>query len=162
MSNEIEDLMGYGKMVEKALKSVVRDSLKKVEKEGLIGSHHFYITFKTDADGVKISKALQSKYPDEMTIVLQHQYYDLAIEASKFSVTLSFNGINEKMIIPFNAILVFADPSVDFVLQFQHMSEDEAEEIMDNAEIVESSLIEEDNSSPAEIVSIDFKKKKSR
>ena len=124
-NNEIdnEDLMGYGKMVEKSLKSVVRESLKKVEKDGMIGSHHFYITFNTTAKGVHVSKAIKIKYPKEMTIVLQHQYYDLEVGTSEFSVALSFNGVNEKLVIPFNAITVFADPSVNFVLQFQQIAD---------------------------------------
>ncbi|MCT4575580.1 MAG: ClpXP protease specificity-enhancing factor SspB [Alphaproteobacteria bacterium] len=157
---EIEDLMGYGKMVEKSLKAVVRESLKKVEKDGLMGSHHFFITFKTNAKDVSISETLKNKYPDEMTIVLQHQFYDLQVDASQFSVTLGFNGVNETLVVPFNSIVVFADPSVEFVLQFQHLSEGEAEEIMGEAEINKASLLEEDNFKPAEIVSLDFKKKK--
>ena len=160
MDDEVEDLMGYGKMVEKSLKAVVRESLKKIEKDGMIGTHHFYITFDTNAEGVSISKVLKAKYPEEMTIVLQHQYYDLKVEADKFSVTLSFNGVNEVLIVPFNAITVFADPSVNFVLQFQHLSAGEAEDIMGEADIVSESLLDEDNTKPAEIVSLDFKKKK--
>ena len=161
MDEDAEDLMGYGKMVEKSLKAVVRESLKKIEKDGMIGSHHFYITFDTNAEGVHISKVLKAKYLEEMTVVLQHQFYDLVVEASQFSVTLSFNGVNETLIVPFNSITVFADPSVNFVLQFQHLSLGEAEEIMGEADIVTESLLEEDNTKPAEIVSLDFKKKKS-
>lgn len=160
MGDDVEDLMGYGKMVEKSLKSVVRDSLKKIEKEGMIGTHHFYITFDTNAKDVKISDSLKAKYPEEMTIILQHQYYDLKVNTSEFSVSLSFNGINELLVVPFNSVKVFADPSVDFVLQFQHMTSDEADEVMGDADIIEESLNEEDNFKAAEIVSLDFKKKK--
>lgn len=115
--------MHYDKMVENALRKVVVDSLLIAAKDGLPGDHHFYITFRTHAPGVDIADSLTEKYPEEMTIVLQHQFWDLEIIDDVLNVTLSFNKVPHKLVIPLNAITGFADPSVQFGLQFR-MAED--------------------------------------
>jgi hypothetical protein len=114
-----EDLLQYDKLVERALKNVVRDALMHVSAHGLPGAHHLYITFRTDHPGVSIPNTLKTKYPVEMTIVLQYQFWDLLVGDDGFQVTLSFNDRQQCLVIPFAAINAFADPSVNFALQFQ-------------------------------------------
>jgi len=115
-----QDLMNYEAMAQDALRGVAKAALKRAAApEGLPGSHHFYITFKTDAAGVSGPVDLLSKYPDEMTIVLQHQYWDLAPGETFFSVTLQFGGQPKRLSIPYAAITRFYDPSVQFLLQFE-------------------------------------------
>lgn len=114
-----ENTLRYDKMVEKALRGVSRQAIEEVIEDGLPGDHHFYITFLTDYDGVKIPDYLRERYPGEMTIVLQYQFYDLSIDDEFLKVTLSFNNIPEKLVVPVAAITIFADPSVNFALQFQ-------------------------------------------
>lgn len=109
----------YDRMVETALRGVVRDALKQAAERGLPGNHHFYLTFRTGYPGVSIPDYLSSQYPNEMTIVLQFQYYGLEAHDDHFEVTLSFNNVHERLVIPFAAITTFADPSVNFALQFQ-------------------------------------------
>ena len=111
--------MNYNLMVEDALRGVVRAALRHVEAHGLPGNHHFYISFRTQAPGVEIPSFLIERYPEEMTIVLQHQFWGLEIEEARFSVTLSFNKSQQKLTIPFSAVTAFADPSVQFGLQFK-------------------------------------------
>ena len=108
----------YDELVQKALISVVRDVLKDVSANGLSGNHHFYIRFRTDHPGVKIPKYLKDRHPEEVMIVLQYQFWNLTVSQDKFSVDLSFNGIQETLQIPFSAMTVFVDPSVKFALQF--------------------------------------------
>ncbi len=117
-----EDLFRYDLMVENALRGVVRDALRRAVEHGLPGNHHFYLTFKTRAPGVEIPSYLVERYPDEMTIVLQYQYWNLEVEDRRFSVMLSFNDVRERLIVPFEALTGFADPSVQFGLQFQDSS----------------------------------------
>ncbi|THD79181.1 MAG: stringent starvation protein B [Phenylobacterium sp.] len=114
-----QDLMHYDAMAQEALRGVVRSALKRAATEGLPGAHHFYITFKTDAPGVSGPNDLLSKYPDEMTIVLQHQYWDLAPGETFFSVTLQFSGQPKRLSVPYGAVTRFYDPSVQFLLQFE-------------------------------------------
>ncbi|MEZ5647900.1 MAG: ClpXP protease specificity-enhancing factor SspB [Alphaproteobacteria bacterium] len=109
----------YDQMVENALRSVIKEALSQAVNIGLIGNHHFYITFRTDFSGVEIADWLREKYPEEMTIVLQNQYWDLTIREASFSVSLSFNDMAESLTIPFAAVTAFADPGVNFGLQFQ-------------------------------------------
>lgn len=118
-----EDVLRYDKMVEAALRGVVKTSIEEVIEHGLPGDHHFYITFMTDYAGVKIPAYLRDRYPGEMTIVLQYQFSDLSVDDKKMKVTLSFNNVPEKLEIPLAAISIFADPSVNFALQFQPMGE---------------------------------------
>ena len=116
----VQDLMNYEALAQDALRGVAKAALKRAAApEGLPGSHHFYITFKTDAAGVSGPQDLLSKYPDEMTIVLQHQYWDLAPGETFFSVTLQFGGQPKRLSIPYGAITRFYDPSVQFLLQFE-------------------------------------------
>lgn len=120
-----EILINYDELVQEALRSVVKTVLKNVEKDGLPGEHHFYIAFKTHAEGVEISPHLKSRYPDEMTIVLQHRYWGLKIDEDQFEIGLSFNQKPELLVIPYAAIVGFVDPSVSFALQFNDDDEGE-------------------------------------
>ncbi len=113
------NLLRYDQMIEEALRGVVRRALRMVAESGLPGSHHFYVTFKTGAPGVEVAPRLREKYPDEMTIVLQYQFWGLEVLADQFTVTLSFNDVPERLVIPFAAITAFADPAAKFGLQFQ-------------------------------------------
>jgi hypothetical protein len=108
----------YGRLVEGALRTVVRDVLGRLAKEGVPPPHHFYITFRTQHPGVAIPDFLRDRYPVDMTIVLQHQFWDLSVDDEGFQVTLSFNDQLQRLRIPFAAIKVFADPGVEFGLQF--------------------------------------------
>jgi hypothetical protein len=114
-----EDLMRYDLLAQEALRGVVRAALRKVVKSGLPGEHHFYIAFDTRYPGVRLSERLDKKYPREMTIVLQHQYWSLQVREDEFEVELSFDNIPEKLVVPFNAIKGFLDPYVQFGLQFE-------------------------------------------
>jgi len=111
--------INYDLLVQEALRGVVRDILARVAEEGLPGSHHFYVAFKTRTPGVQIPERLRQRYPDEMTIVLQHRFWGLTVYDDRFEVGLSFNQKPEHLIIPFEAVIGFVDPSVQFALQFQ-------------------------------------------
>lgn len=124
MTDDDDNTLRYDRMVEQALRGVVREAVQEVVEKGLPGDHHFYITFMTDFPGVNIPSYLRDRYPGEMTIVLQYQFYDLSVDAQKMKVTLSFNNVPERLEIPLSAITIFADPSVNFALQFQPMVED--------------------------------------
>ena len=113
-----QDLFHYEKMVENALRGVVRNALRRAAQEGLRSAHHFYIGFAVNLPGVEIPDHLRQKFPDEMTIVLQHQFWDLDVDEAGFAVTLSFQKQLERLTIPFAAIRSFADPSVNFALEF--------------------------------------------
>jgi len=112
------DHIRYDLLTQDALRGVIRTVLTDVAVKGLPGEHHFFITFDTRADGVRMSSRLATTYPDEMTIVLQHQFWDLAVGEDDFDVGLAFNGIPERLHIPFKAVKAFMDPSVQFGLQF--------------------------------------------
>lgn len=120
-----EDALRYDKMVEDALRGVVRDALIQTAESGLTGDHHFYITFRTRFPGVSVADHILVRHPDEMTIVLQHQFWDLDVDDQGFAVTLSFSGVSERLHIPFAAITGFADPSAKFGLQFQVEDDDQ-------------------------------------
>lgn len=109
----------YEALTQEALRGVVRDILTSVAADGLPGNHHFYVAFNTLAEGVGISKRLKDQYPEEMTIVLQHRFWDLAVHDDRFEVKLTFNSIPERLVVPFKAIKVFFDPSVPYGLQFE-------------------------------------------
>jgi uncharacterized protein len=115
----VKDLLRYDKMVEAALRGVVREALARAAANGLPGAHHFYLTFRTHFPGLRLSDDLARQYPDEMTIVLEHQFWELEVNEQCFSVTLSFQNRPERLTIPFDAITAFADPAVKFGLQFQ-------------------------------------------
>lgn len=114
-----EDLMRYDLLAQNALKGVVRDALKIAESTGLPGEHHFYIAFNTRHPGVQISQKLGQRYPREMTIVLQHQYWNLHVHDDRFEVELSFDNVPEHLVVPFDAVKGFMDPAVQFGLQFE-------------------------------------------
>jgi hypothetical protein len=143
-----EDFLQYDKLVERALKNVVREALMHVSAHGLPGAHHLYLTFRTDHRGVTIPEELRAKYPVEMTIVLQYQFWDLLVGDEGFQVTLSFNDRRQKLIIPFAAVNAFADPSVNFALQFQPA--EAAAQNQDNAQPAEAAVPDgEDAGEPA-------------
>lgn len=110
--------LDYGQLVERALRRVVRDALELIAEHGLPGQHHFYITFRTDHPDVVIDDGLRARYPSEMTIVLQHEFWGLEVLPERFGVTLTFGGAPQRLEIPYDAVRVFADPSVEFGLQF--------------------------------------------
>ena len=114
----MNDRFHYDALVDDALRSVVRNVLRQVADKGLPGSHHFYISFRSTDPGVQLPEYLRTKYPEEMTIVLQHQYWDLIITEDHFEVTVSFNKQQERIKVPFAALSAFVDPSVRFGLQF--------------------------------------------
>lgn len=168
-----EDLLRYDLMIETALRNVVRETLSTVARDGLPGEHHFYITFLTHFPGVEIPEYLKKQYAEEMTIVLQYQFFGLKIEEDCFTVTLSFNNVKERLRIPFEAITTFADPSVNFALQFQSgMSEDGEDEAQaEDKEIAPKANANSDgkegadkdkpkDKKPGEVISLDMFRKK--
>ena len=112
------DLMGYDKLVEGAMRGVMIAALRRAAAQGLPGDHHFYVSFRTGHPGVGVSADLLVAHPEEMTIVLQHEFWNLEVGDAAFSVTLGFNNVRETLTIPFEAVTGFADPSVDFGLKF--------------------------------------------
>ena len=119
------DHIRYDLLAQEALRGVLRRVLTDVAKNGLPGEHHFYVTFDTGAPGLKISERLRTEHPEEMTIVLQHQFWDLIVTDEAFEVGLSFKGIPERLVIPFEAVKGFFDPSVQFGLQFETLAASE-------------------------------------
>ncbi len=113
------DHIRYDVLARDALRGVLRRVLTDAAEHGLPGDHHFFITFLSTADGVKLSPRLLAQYPEEMTIILQHQFWDLVVTEDRFEVGLSFGGIPERLVVPFAAIKSFLDPSVQFGLQFE-------------------------------------------
>jgi uncharacterized protein len=114
-----KDLIRYDLLVQDALKNVVRKVLGDAIRDGLPGEHHFYISFKTEFPGVRLSTRMREKYPQDMTIVLQHQFWDLSVTEHAIEVGLSFSGVPERLLIPFDALTGFFDPSVQFGLKFE-------------------------------------------
>ncbi|MCW5680767.1 MAG: hypothetical protein KF794_10855 [Xanthobacteraceae bacterium] len=121
------DLIRYDLLAQDALRGVVRKVLSDVAKDGLPGDHHFFIAFDTRAQGLRISERLRQKFPEEMTIVLQHQFWDLKVGEHAFEVGVSFNGAPERLLIPFTAVKGFFDPSVQFGLQFEVAGDEKAQ-----------------------------------
>ena len=160
MSDETpESLIPYDEIVQEALRDVVGRVLSEVARSGgLPGGHHFYITFKTRMPGVSIPKHLTDRFPDEMTIVIQHRFWDLKVDDDGFSVGLSFGGVPSSLAVPFSAVTDFVDPAVDFSLKFHADGAPEGHEDHDPAEN-DAPVIEpvEDGSN---VVSVDFTKKK--
>jgi uncharacterized protein len=167
MTDDVPDsLIPDDEIVQEALRAVVGRVLGQVETTGgtLPGSHHFYITFKTNAPGVSIPAHLKERFPDEMTIVLQNKFWDLTVEESQFSVGLSFNQVPAKLVIPFGAITAFVDPAVDFGLQFQAVATHFEPEPHDNAQNDSQERESPPRVSPPDdgsnVVSVDFGRKK--
>jgi hypothetical protein len=117
------DHIRYDILVQEALRGMVRNVLAEAAKNGLMGDHHFFVTFDTTADGVQLSDRLREQYPEEMRIVLQHQFWGMKVTDEQFEVGLSFGGVAEKLVIPYTAIKIFDDPSVQFKLQFETLAE---------------------------------------
>ena len=118
-----EDPLDYERMVREALIEVPRRALRLAAREGLPGEHHFYVSFRTGDPGVSVSPSLRARHPEEMTVVLQHQYWDLAVGDDAFSVTLRFGGAPERLHVPFAALTAFADPAAEFGLRFDRPGE---------------------------------------
>ena len=177
MSKDNIKLIDYDTLVDNALRGVVKTVLKSLENKQNIGDHHFFITFITNHKNVDIPKTFHENHPNTMTIVLQHQFWDLKVEDDSFSVTLSFNGKQEKLSIGYNAITQFTDPSIDFALQFasnesapanEKASKDETKDISDLKEITDDKAKDQKNQiqtkpvsqSTGEVISFDKLKKK--
>jgi uncharacterized protein len=156
-----EDLIGYAKLTQDALRGVVRDAIK-VALTGLPGDHHYYVSFRTHARGVQVAQYLASKYPEEMTIVIQHQYDSLEVRDDWFAITLTFGGVPQRIVIPFNAITRFYDPSVRFALPFD-VVDDLSPAIRDSDDVLEAEVGDTVASKPeaGAVVSLDaFRRKK--
>ena len=156
-----ESLIPYDEIVQEALRDVVGRVLHEVEKSGgLPGGHHFYVTFQTRMPGVVIPKHLAERFPDEMTIVVQHRFWDLKVDDGEFSIGLSFGGVPTTLVVPFAAVTEFVDPAVDFSLKFQaNVLEEEPEEHDDaDNDAPESEVAQAEDGS--NVVSVDFTRKK--
>ncbi|MVA97180.1 hypothetical protein GN330_07955 [Nitratireductor sp. CAU 1489] len=123
-----DDQIRYDILAQEALRGVMRKVLSEVAKTGLPGNHHFFITFLTGAPGVRVSSRLRERYPEQMTIVMQYQFWDLKVTDSGFEIGLSFSDVPEKLEVPFSAVRGFYDPSVNFELEFDVKAEEPAEE----------------------------------
>lgn len=161
-----EDLMRYDLLMQTALREVVRLALARVAGGGLPGEHHFYLTIDTRHPGVRMSEALRERFPNELTIVLQHQFEDLVVEDAQFGVTLSFSGKPERLRIPYAAIRAFYDPAVEFGLQFSAMAADDGENETEEEKAAEGEGTAAPDDSPASsedqdnVVSLDVFRKK--
>jgi uncharacterized protein len=143
------DQIRYDLLTQQALRGVVRSVLTDAAKKGLPGDHHFYISFDTRADGVRLSDRLRAQYPEEMTIILQHQFWDLKVGEGDFEVGLSFGGIPERLTVPFEAINGFFDPSVQFGLQFEEVTESDERPAPANVQEASSSANDKKKRLPA-------------
>ncbi|PST20042.1 hypothetical protein C7U61_11595 [Rhizobium sp. JAB6] len=166
-----QDHIRYDILAQDALRGVIRKVLTEVAATGrLPGDHHFFITFLTGAPGVRISQHLKAKYPEQMTIVIQHQFWDLKISESQFEIGLSFSDVPEKLVVPFNAIRGFYDPSVNFELEFDVPLADEEEETsseitaypvpVEGGEAPAAAAKEGEEKKPGSVVSLDAFRKK--
>jgi len=164
MSDELPDsLIPYDEIVQDALRAVVGRVLGEVEQHGLVGEHHFYITFKTQAAGVDIPRHLTERFPDEMTIVIQNRYWDLKVHEEGFEVGLSFNQQACRLVIPFSAITSFVDPAVNFALQFHVDLDEEDDQMSEHAENdapEAPAALSEASKDGSNVVSVDFGRRK--
>jgi hypothetical protein len=159
MSDDAADsLIPYDEIVQEALRAIPGRVLRDVERTGgLPGNHHFYVTFKTQAPGVSIPTHLMQKFPDEMTIVLQHKFWDLKVTDVGFEVSLTFNQVPAHLVIPYAAIRFFVDPAVNFSLEFQVQGGGDDPEPHEEAE---NDSPDSDASDGSNVVTVDFGKKK--
>jgi hypothetical protein len=156
----VQDLFDYPQMVETALRGVVREALARAARDGLRANHHFYLSFRTDVPGVVLPDYLVGKYPEEMTIVLQHQFWGLEVNEQEFLVTLTFQNRPEQLTIPFAAVTSFADPSVKFGLQFTVPSATPSDTAALPATVPAEDAPKQPPQQQAEIVTLDkFRKK---
>lgn len=153
--------INYELLVESALRTVVRSSLKIAEQNGLPGNAHFYITFLTEYAGVEVPPRLKESHPDRMTIILQHQFWDLDVRKDDFTVSLSFGGIRETLVVPFMAVIDFNDPSVGFGLQFALENPDD-DDVIDEGETLPEGVDQNDDApmASADVVFLDTFRKK--
>jgi hypothetical protein len=149
----------YPKIIQEALRDVVRRVLIQVAETGLPGEHHFLIAFRTEHPGVHVPRFLRDMYPDEIKVILQHQFWDLVVDEEAFSVTLTFNASRNRVTVPFAAVTAFVDPSVELVLRFESKSQAASE-----AEASAVLLSDEEESSiparPAEVLRFDPSRRK--
>jgi hypothetical protein len=153
----MSDSINYAQMMHNAMRGLMADLLRKIGKEGLPGEHHFFICFDTNHPGVDIADWLRERYPDEMTIVIQHWFDDLVVLDDRFSISLNFNDAPEPLVIPFDAIKTFVDPTVEFGLRFEEDDETYLEEAPESPMLMIDDD-EDDDDAPkkdAEIVSLD-------
>jgi len=148
------DLIRYDLLAQEALRGVVRRVLSDVARDGLPGDHHFYISFDTRAPGVRLSQRMREKYPEEMTIILQHQFWDLNVGEHAFEVGLSFGGVPERLLVPFSALKGFFDPSVKFGLQFELAGAEEGAEAGSEGESAPASPLSIASSGPGAVSQI--------
>lgn len=140
--------LSYERMVEDALRGVLREALQLTATQGLPGSHHFYVTFDTTHAGVRMPESLRALHPNEMTIVLQHQFWDLKVSEDEFEITLSFSGVSQRLKVPFAAVSAFADPHAKFGLQFHVEFEERAAADEDAAKDKELAKASPDETAP--------------
>jgi uncharacterized protein len=159
----MSEYINYLKIVDDAMHFAVHNILKIVEREGLKQDHHFFISFLTQAPNVKLSERVKAKYPEEITVVLQHQFQDLIVSDNCFSIHLSFDGIGEVVVIPYKAITAFADPEAKFALQFEYYSNN-IDEMIQQPQKHHTKIKNETSSSattPTNVIALDqFRKKK--
>jgi len=150
------DTINYAAMMHKAMRGLMADLLRKISKDGLPGEHHFFISFDTTHPGVDIADWLRERYPQEMTIVIQHWFENLVVLDDRFSITLSFNDTPEPLVIPFDAIKTFVDPSVEFGLRFdEDETTDEIEDAPESPMMTDDETRETTPGKDAEVVSLD-------
>ncbi|MGU3575711.1 SspB family protein [Brucellaceae bacterium C25G] len=159
----VQDMLRYDILAQEALRGVIRKVLTEVAKAGLPGNHHFFITFLTGAPGVRISSRLREKYPEQMTIVIQHQYWEMVVTDHLFEVGLSFGDIPEKLVIPYSAIRGFYDPSVNFELEFdvsiaEPEGDNDSEAVIADLEVLEPQPVKTEATKPARKSSAKTKK----
>jgi len=160
MAEDSEDFLDYHALIQNALRSVVREAMTRVAAEGFPGEHHFYLSFRSAAEGVVVPSFLRERYPDEITIVLQNQFWNLEVDEEGFSVSLNFDASRQRVGVPWEALTAFVDPAAEFALRF---APEEAEE--DEASAGEAGASEDDGAAgsadaTAEVVSIQrFKKR---
>ena len=150
MADEID----YGNLMHNAMRSLIQDVLTEVKNNGLPGEHHFFITFDTNHTGVEMASWLKDRYPTEITVVMQHWYDDLEVKDDGFSVTLNFGDTPEHLVIPYEAILTFVDPSVEFGLRFESNEEDEDSD-KQKPTVSEESNKDETKKETGQVVSLD-------
>lgn len=155
-----EGQIDYQQLAREALRDVVRRVLARTAEEGLPGEHHFYLTFDTHHPGVDVSESIRNVYPKEMTIVLQHQFWDLVVDEEGFAVTLRFGGAKQRVFVPFAALKTFVDPAAEFGLNLELVDEQAGEEDPQTEDTVALEEEELDTSGGGDVVSIDrFRKK---